>query len=80
LPTAVFAAPAFAVVIPPGMYSAIIWAMDVSGVTWTPVVVEPVANEGTQLVITSPACMVMGVPVASSAKEPPFTCNITGPA
>ena len=80
MPTAVLAVPAFAAVMPPDMYCAIIWAMEVSGVTWTPLVAEPAATDGTQLVITSPGCMVIVVPLAGSMKVPPVTCNITVPA
>jgi len=80
LPTAVLAAAAFADVMPPAMYCAIAWAIDVRGVTLMPVVVEPAVTEGTQLVITSPDCMVIGFPVPGSMKVPPVIRNITVPA
>lgn len=80
MPTAVLAAAAFADVMPPAIYCAIAWAIDVRGVTLTPVVVEPAVTEGTQLVITSPDCIVIGFPVPGSMKVPPVIRNITVPA
>ena len=38
----------------------------VTGVTWMPAFVAPAAAEGMEQAITSPDCMVIVVPVASS--------------
>jgi len=67
-------------VIPPDIICARAWAIEVSGVTWTPVRVAPAVIDGTQLVRTSPGCMVIVAPVAGSANVPLVICNITVPA
>ena len=66
MPTPALAVVTFAAVMPPDMWRALAWAMEVSGVTWIPVVAAPAATEGMSQAITSPACMVIMVPLASS--------------
>ncbi len=61
-----FAATMLASVMPPLMWCTRAWAIEVTGVTWMPEVDPPTAAEGMAQAITSPGCMVIVVPVASS--------------
>ena len=56
----------FASVMPPVMWCTREWAIVVTGVIWMPVFVAPAAVEGMEQAITSPDCMVIDVPIASS--------------
>jgi hypothetical protein len=67
-------------VIPPVMVFARAWAIVVSGVIWTPVVVEPAVTAGTHAVSTSPDIMGIDELVASSMYVPPVIWSITEPA
>ncbi len=51
---------------PPAMWCTRAWAIVVSGVIWMPVIAPPAVTEGMAAAITSPACMVIVVPVARS--------------
>jgi len=42
------------------------WAIVVTGVIWIPVFAAPAAAEGMEQAITSPGCIAIVVPVASS--------------
>ena len=55
-----------AAVMPPAMWCTRECAIDVTGVIWMPVVEAPAVTEGMAHAITSPVCMVIVVPVASS--------------
>jgi hypothetical protein len=65
---------------PPDIFCALAWAIEVRGVIWIPLIVEPAVTEGMTLVITSPENMVIAVPVAKSVYVPPLICSITDPA
>jgi len=73
VPTAVFAAVMFASDMPPVIVCALAWAIEVRGVIWIPLMVEPAVTEGMTLVITSPVCIgILVVLVASSVYVPPL--------
>jgi hypothetical protein len=79
LPTAVLAAVMFVSDMPPVILCALACAIEVRGVIWTPLMVEPAVTEGMTLVITSPVCMDMLVLVASFVYVPPLTISMTDP-
>jgi hypothetical protein len=63
---AVFALAMLASVMPPAMCCALVCAIAVTGVTWTPRVLAPAVTLGMAAVITSPCAIDIGAPVASS--------------
>ena len=69
----------FASVMPPFIACARACAIEVSGVTTTPVVFEPAMMVGMTAVITSPAPIVIVAFDASSVYVPPVICSMTPP-